>query len=563
MSNRSQPLRSLPDIAPGDVPGPASLARQAPAALAVDAPEARASRRALLRLALLPLVAASLVLFVTLGALYVPIPPNSDGEQLGYMGYVALKGGVLYRDAGDTNMPGEPLLHLTALAAFGNHYWSYRLLDYLLLLAFVVAMGLLLCEDHGILASLLFSLIYPVVYVTAGFWMSGQRDYLAAHAVTVAAFLLLRRLDGRGLGWPVLSGALIGVAVLLKPTFAVIYPLLLAYDLYRVRRLRPLVADAAALALGTAAVIGPLVVLGAVAGALQPWYEMTILYSLRNYAADGQLALVTGRLLRFARISWHWYIVVALCGAAIWHLSRPRDTLAVTLIVGVVVAGSALSQKKGLEYHMAGELVVLTLLNVYFLMEVVRHGLLVPHHRARILLLMLPLTLFSLGLASKCAGVFQRSVLWLAGAITEQEFLSDNGFDDVIAASRHVAHTTKPGQTVWPYTRHLMICILADRTMPTRFSTAMFLRSPKPSPLADAWREEVRFTLERHPPELIVLERGTEGRKADWEAGDVADHEPLKPLLKALEQRYHHEVDIGRFVLFRLAPGRGERTGAR
>ena len=139
----------------------------------------------------LPLLLILLVLFVTLGALYAAIPPFTDQEQLGYMGYVTLKGGVLYRDAGDPNMPGEPLLHLAALAAFGNHYWSYGLIDYLLLLVFVGAMGRLLSEAHGILAGVLFSLIYPVVYVTAGIGIAGQRDYLAAHAVTIAAFLLL------------------------------------------------------------------------------------------------------------------------------------------------------------------------------------------------------------------------------------------------------------------------------------------------------------------------------------------------------------------------------------
>jgi hypothetical protein len=539
----------------GDVTDPVSMFEQTPATLDVDSPEARARRRALLRSVLHPLIATSLVFFVVLGFLYVPIPPNPDGELLGYMGHVVLKGGVLYRDAGDVNMPGEPLLHGAALAMFGNHYWSYPLLDYLLLLAFVIVMGWLMRADHGILPGLLFLFIYPLVYATAGFWMSGQRDYLAAHAVTVAAFLLLHRIAGRGLVWPILSGALIGVAILLKPTFVVIYPLLLAYDFYRGRRLRVLMADASALALGTAAVIGPLVVLGAVTGALRPWYEVTILYSWENYAADGHLAAVTDGLLRFARISWHWYIVVALCGTVAWTLSRPRHSLAVTLIVGVVVAGSALLQKKGYGYHLAGELVVLTLLGVYFLMEVLRYGFLVPDRRARVLLLMMPLTLFGFGLASKCVTVLRRPALRMAGIITEQQFLSDYAFDDVIATARYVAHATKPGQTVWPYTRHLMICILADRTMPTRFSTPMLLRWAKPSPLAAAWKEEVRLTLEQRPPELIIIERDTDTSPADSGIRDVADHEPLTPLLMALRRRYSHEADIGRFVLFRLAPG--------
>jgi hypothetical protein len=99
----------------------------------------------------------------------------------------------------------------------------------------------------------------------------------------------------------------------------------------------------------------------------------------------------------------------------------------------------------------------------------------------------------------------------------------------------------------------MMICTLADRMAPTRFSTAMFLRMPTPSPLADEWRNEVRLALEQRPPELIVLQRDTPDQEIGRRAWGVADHEPLRPLLTALEQRYRHERDIGRFALFRLA----------
>ena len=523
-----------------------------PWTLAVNTNEARASRRALLNSYALPLVSFLLVMFVTLGALYVPIPPNPDGEQLGYIGFVAYKGGVIYRDAGDINMPGEPLLHFSAFSLFGNHYWSYRLLDYLLMLAFVGAMGFLLIEIHGILAGLLFSLIYPIVYVTAGFWMSGQRDYVAAHAVTLAAFLFLRHLERISPRWLIPSGVLIGVAVLLKPTFGLMFPLLLAYDLYRVRRFRPLVVDTVALSLGCAAVIGPLVALGAVTGALRPFYEITVLFSMNNYAADTDLRLVTDRLFHFVRIAWQWYIVVALCGAAVWQVSRPRASLTITLLIGVVVAASAVSQKKGFGYHLSGALVVLTLLNVYFLMELLRYGLLIPDRRARLLLMILPLMLFGLGLASKSTGVFRYPLLWATGAISEREFLSAYDFDDVVEVARHVALKTKPDQTVWPFTRHLMICTMADRLMPTRFTSCFFLRASKPSPLASAWKDEMRRAMERHPPELIVLERAPGSPQTYLEIGNVAEFEPLMPVLDAFKTRYHHETDIGRFALFRL-----------
>lgn len=326
----------------------------------------------------------------------------------------------------------------------------------------------------------------------------------------------------------------------------------MTYDLLRVRRFLPVLVDAAALAIGMAAVIGPLVLLGILTGAMQSWYEMTIVYSMRNYAADADFGYVTARLLEFARISWQWYMVVALCGAAIWQVSRPRDTLAATLIVGLVVVGSAISQKKGFTYHIGGALVVLTLLNVYFLMEVVRFGLLARDRRTRLLLLILPLTLFSLGLASKCNRMFRRTVLWEVGAITQQEFLHDYDFDDVIEVAQHVARTTNPSQTVLPYTRHLMVCTLADRVMPIHFSTGLFLRASKPSPLADSWRNEIQTALVRHPPELIIMERAAKGSKDFHLTDNLADYEPLYPIMKALQERYHLESDIGRFALFRL-----------
>src|SRR5262249_31969431 len=142
----------------------------------------------------------------------------------------------------------------------------------------------LLREYHGTLPALLFSLIYPVVYATAGSWMSGQHDYLGAHAITIAAFLLLRRIDGRGFGWVVLSGVLIGMAIVLKPTLGLAGPMLLAYDLYRMRRLRPVIIDTLGLGLGVSLAISPLIALGAFAGALRPCFEMSLVFSKEYYA---------------------------------------------------------------------------------------------------------------------------------------------------------------------------------------------------------------------------------------------------------------------------------------
>ena len=79
---------------------------------------------------------------------------------------------------------------------------------------------------------------------------------------------------------------------------------------------------------------------------MKPWYEMTILYSFRYYAADQQFASIAARLLKYARTCWHWYILVALCGAAIWSFSRRRDTLVATLIVGATVAASTLARRR-------------------------------------------------------------------------------------------------------------------------------------------------------------------------------------------------------------------------
>src|SRR3954454_23270700 len=91
-----------------------------------------------------------------LGFLYANMPPNPDQAIFDYIGWVWIGGGVPYADAADINFPGAMALHALALLVFGNHLWSYRLFDYLALLAFVAVVSTFLARREGRGVALIF-----------------------------------------------------------------------------------------------------------------------------------------------------------------------------------------------------------------------------------------------------------------------------------------------------------------------------------------------------------------------------------------------------------------------
>lgn len=121
-----------------------------------------------------------------------------DESLFDYVGWVCTQWGVPFRDAADHDFPGMFFLHALARFLFQSPMWSFRSFDYLLLLAFCGLVYRGLCRFHDRLTALIFVPLYQIMYVTAGFWMSGQRDLIGVHLMLSAGLLFLERVRGGG-----------------------------------------------------------------------------------------------------------------------------------------------------------------------------------------------------------------------------------------------------------------------------------------------------------------------------------------------------------------------------
>jgi hypothetical protein len=501
----------------------------------------------------IPVLALLVLETLLVGLLYVPIPPSPDQEQLDYMAWSALTEGGLYRNATDVNLPGEPLLHIVSLSVFGNHYWSYRMQDYLLLVGFSAAMGLLARPHYGKLFAMLFYGIYLLIYTTAGYWMSGQRDLLATHAILLAGFAYLRRSKNGHPVWLLVCGVGCALAVLLKPTFAVFPPLLLASVEWSVRRpMREVGVDALACAAIGASTLGFVVLLGWMTNSLQAFYDTVVVFSSQSYAGGIGFVNIALKMVDYAAKSWHWLSLMAVSGAVCWTFEKERSPLSVLFAVFISVLVSTFAQSKGFGYHFAGLLTLMGLLTAFYLAEVVRFSVRIEEPRLRYAVLSFPVLIVASGLSSKARTEFGPQVAWYLDRSRFDEMLRSRHFDDVLATSQFVRSSTRPGQWVWPLTRHIMISSLADRAIPSPLVQPYFLRASKPTPFQDEWHRDVRRVFKDRPPEIVVLEEDPRGTVGIYQYMDaIRPDEPMAAFKDALDCLYVRDRRIGRFVCFR------------
>jgi Dolichyl-phosphate-mannose-protein mannosyltransferase len=498
---------------------------------------------------------ALIVEMILVGLLYVPMPPNPDQELYDFMAWSALDEGCLYRNAGDVNMPGEPLLHIASMAVFGNHSWSYRMLDYLLLVAFSASVPLLLRRHFGDLLGALFFGFYLISYTTSGYWMSGQRDLLATHFVLLAGLTYLRRVEGGPRAWLVASSAMIAAATLLKPTFLASAPLMLVAALpFRRQGVRELISDIAIMAAVGAAALGSVALAGWATGSLGDWFEMTITYSKMNYIGRLDSQGVVESIISVAARSWQWYMVMALAGLVCWMSESRKAPLAMLGATAATVLISTFTQRKGFGYHFGGLLAPMTLLCSFYLAEVIRLSSRIPDARLRFSVLSFPAIMVISGLAMKASKEYAPQVNWYLGRGGYEDVLRSRSFDDVVKAADFARSTTTANETVWSFSSHMMINSLADRRMPTPLANYAFLRFKKGGPLADRWSREVEAIFRDKPPRWIVLETLIPGEPGQFFCmSDIRPEEPIAVLKAAIDRDYVLDRGIGRFVFFRKA----------
>lgn len=457
------------------------------------------------------LIAASLIYVSILGFLYAHVPPNPDQSIFNYIAWIWVGGGLPYRDALDVNFPGAMILHALAYLLFGNHLWSYRLLDFLNLIGFVTVVAMSLSRRQGRGVALVFAVLYPTMYVVAEYWFAGQRDILAAHLVLVSGLAFLERIDGGRVAWCIAAGALIWLAMLIKPTYAPSLPMLLAIDFAlrrrSGRRFGRMLADQCVIATTMATLVGITFASGWAAGVVDEWYDGSILFVFEVYSHHAGIEAVFDRLFLLFRKSWHWYSVYAVCGGVLWWRSGDRPTLLVVLGTLVVTLVSVFWQRKGFGYHFGGILTVLAILMANFLARLIACCSDVRARPAARLVAVALLMVAALGLSSKLKLSFGKQVQWHLGLISRCVYLDQYFLCVPVQAGEFVRSHTDPDTPILTFSNSydMIIHTVAERKNLVRFAPSVLVDMARP-PFRNAsrWHQEFEDAFHAHPPKYVI-----------------------------------------------------------
>ena len=307
-----------------------------------------------------------------LALLYCLVPVSPDQALFDYIAWAHLQGDTYYAGAAEQNWPGKMLIHELGIRLFGVHFWTFRAIDFLLMQGAALAGFVLLRRSGCRTGAWLVLVLYPVLYVTAGSWMAGQRDIVAAGALIGAAALTLGgwragEAPSRAAPEVFTAGVLVAVAVLIRPTYLSYLIGLMALEWLRFRpehgRNGFALSRMMLLLAGFTLSIGLVVFVGWKLGALDDFYEQAILFNLQAYPTSGERLRLLGPLASTVLGSWHWIAALGIMGLGLW-IWRSGLLRTQILIVGLIatVLVSFFFQNKGFGYHLGGLIPAFTLL---------------------------------------------------------------------------------------------------------------------------------------------------------------------------------------------------------
>ena len=445
-----------------------------------------------------------LVFSLCLLALYMTVPPSPDQSQFDFMAWMQTRGHPFYAGSFDMNWPGKMVLHEIGIRLFGVHKWTWRLTDFLLLL-YITGMGFVFLRNSRFdLAPVIFLFLYPALYVTAGAWMAGQRDLIAAGLLLSASALLLVHI--RYLPWHgLIAGILIGCAVMIRPTYLTFLVFGLGVDaLWQVGEpLKARFFRALTICLGFCIVLLGFAVYGAWHGSLADWFIQTVLFPLTVYSNHEVRSLVPSLQVTFFS-SWHWLTVVGLLGAWLW-LSRDRLTKALSFILamGLTIAISYVVQRKGFAYHLSGYLPLLTLLTVIALDQLFHKAWQTGAMHWRIAAFAIAF-LCGAGTMIKMTKMEPVTIAW-SGNCDRMAALyrPDTETQELVAI---IQGNVPAAGRIFNYGHNFQAVFLAERLPSSRFvNTAAFEQIGPDFPYREEWLSELDAELSERPPDAVII----------------------------------------------------------
>ncbi len=495
-----------------------------------------------------------------------------DHGMVYYQARTILRGHWPYADSFDTAFPGGPLLTAISIAIAGNNVLAFRIEDVLIQIA---TGGLLYAAGRrlaGPLAGVYAACGYAALYVTGGFYHTGQRDGFMVPLILVALVALWAYWANparRGLVW--LSGLSLGLACTIRPTYALLgvagavalllergpSPTTARED--RTRAIRAAAGFAGMAALPLLVVILVYVVTGhARAFGELLTFLLTVYPSLERMTR----ATVLLRFVTFARKTI-WIGVVLSAFSPAWRTRRVEMRSLAGLLACLVLV--RLWESKGWQYQYWPPFACLALLagvGWVWLGERAAGLLRVTGRRAVVVTAAIVAVALVLEVGRTGASRYRGLAAAVRVTASDTSFVALVGSDPKQAAlARYLKDHTQPTDSIQLWGAETMVLVAADRWSATRFTDpgALFCQSGPgqrlsttcggnwPRPAQVAMRNEIVTSLTTHPPRYIVAHYAN-GTLAFEEGADAAPD--LPQLRTLLDRSYQPEATFGNWTAY-------------
>ena len=300
-----------------------------------------------------PILAASAALALYLGWRSWGWPLIHDAPLMHYIAWLVAQGAVPYRDVFDMNVPGVYLLHLGVITLLGEGDRAWRLFDFAWLGLTAAALFGFSRRMGDAWSGLGAAVLFVLYHLSGGAWRAGQRDFLLALFLVLAAWGTARAWESGGALSPLVWGGLAaGAGIMIKPHAALFWIACAGASALGARRSGMFRALAVWCAAGLAV---PALVLGWLAwrGGVGPFALIVTDYVLPLYSRVGRVSVWEG-------LRWHvygWQVWSCLFALGLFGFRQsPEKPYGIRRWLALSGAAYGLlhfaAQGKGWEYHL-------------------------------------------------------------------------------------------------------------------------------------------------------------------------------------------------------------------
>jgi 4-amino-4-deoxy-L-arabinose transferase-like glycosyltransferase len=476
--------------------------------------------------------------------LYLTLPPSPDQFNHAYLGWRLLAGDIPYVDFVDMNWPGVMGLHALAEVLFGFNVWSWRAFDFLMFAISALCLVDIVRQGAGRDAAKLTLLLAPLVYASVGFGVAGQHDMSAGQFLIGAAWFHIRGHSRDAAGWQLATGLFLGIAMLNKPTVAVLWPLLVLQVLWLRQPMRRVVVHS--VLAGVATLLTVFAAFAAVIGIGTPVADLVDAVYGYNVATQFLKSVTLAQAMFDALTSVTWLVSTLVSLLAFgWLLKRDHRSIAGTAVPLLWLAGvlSYLAQTRGHLYHLGPSFLALTAGQSITLVLMSSGRLRIgPSVQRGSVLAVLSLVVL-VGVGNRIFDVYGQLPMALIRADLEQYFDGFKGGDGISASDaarfvRQLRDDPRPG-CVLVVGEVSSINYLTQRPQPSRFYyfPVIFNMNP-PLPMAQRWNDLWERDLRAADcPVALVSPKAS----ASWLAGPT----PAAAALRDFLGKYHKAGMLG------------------